>query len=143
MGSRRRGSGRQSRGASRPTSASTSCPRSRRPAAARARKSDDVADYPNPDLAIEIDISRPKVDRPGIYAALKVMEIWRFSDTGVTIERLTDQGNYVAVDVEWIPADRSDEVVRWVLQEDFSDLSAWKRRLRAWVRAELVPRAAR
>ncbi len=112
-------------------------------AAARLRKSDDVADFPNPDLAIEIDMSRPKVDRQGIYAALKVMEIWRFGAIGMTIERLTDQGNYVAVDASgFLPISR-EEVVRWVLQEDFSDVSAWKRRLRAWVRAELIPRAAR
>ena len=38
----------------------------------------DIADYPNPDLAIEIDISPPEVDREGIYKSLKVAEIWRF-----------------------------------------------------------------
>ena len=42
-------------------------------AAARARKSNDVADYPNPDLAIEVDLSPPEIDRAGIYAALKVV----------------------------------------------------------------------
>ena len=42
---------------------------------------------PNPDLAIEVDISPPKVDRPGIYAALKVMEVWRFTDSSVTSRR--------------------------------------------------------
>ena len=38
----------------------------------RAAKSKDESGYPTPDLAIEVDISRPKVDRPGIYAALGV-----------------------------------------------------------------------
>ena len=33
------------------------------------RVENDVALYPNPDLAVEIDISRPQADRPGIYAA--------------------------------------------------------------------------
>ncbi|MGB2612602.1 MAG: Uma2 family endonuclease [Isosphaeraceae bacterium] len=37
-------------------------------AQAKARGSNDVADYPNPDLAIEVDISPSLVDRPGIYA---------------------------------------------------------------------------
>ncbi len=40
-------------------------------AKSRARKSNKVADYPNPDLAIEIDISPSEVDRPAIYAALQ------------------------------------------------------------------------
>src|SRR5438477_6662979 len=50
----------------------------RRDAEARKRRARDIADYPNPDLAIEIDLSRPEVDRSGIYAALQVGEVWRF-----------------------------------------------------------------
>ena len=47
-------------------------------AAALKHGSDDIADYPNPDLAIEVDPSPPQVDRAGIYAALRVAEVWRF-----------------------------------------------------------------
>ncbi len=50
-----------------------------------ARRSNKVEDYPNPDLAIEIDISRSKIDRPGIYAALKVPELWRFHNERFSI----------------------------------------------------------
>jgi len=32
----------------------------------------NVADYPNPDLAIEVEISLSLIDRPAIYAALSV-----------------------------------------------------------------------
>ena len=39
---------------------------------ALARKSNDVSDYPDPDLAIEVDISPSEVDRPAIYAALRI-----------------------------------------------------------------------
>ena len=46
---------------------------------ALARDSNDGAAYPLPDLAVEIDISPPKIDRPGIYSALRVPEVWRFS----------------------------------------------------------------
>lgn len=109
-------------------------------AEALARKSEDIADYPNPDLAIEVDRSPPKIDRPGIYAALRVTEIWRFTLSGVTIERLTDQGTYAAVDQSGFLPIRQDEVDRWVLREDLSDITAWKRRLRTWVRAELAGR---
>ena len=31
--------------------------------------SNNVGDYPNPDLAIEVDISPPLIDRPAIYSA--------------------------------------------------------------------------
>ena len=62
--------------------------------AAWARKSNDIADYPNPDLAIEIDLSDPKVDRPSIYAALRVAEIWQFDGENVIIEHLQEDGTY-------------------------------------------------
>ena len=39
--------------------------------AADARQSDNIDDYPNPDLAAEIDISPPVVDRSDIYAKLR------------------------------------------------------------------------
>ena len=38
---------------------------------AAAKRSNSIADYPDPDLVVKIDISPPLVDRPGIYAALK------------------------------------------------------------------------
>ncbi len=42
-----------------------------------AADSDDIGDYPNPDLTVEVDVSPPKIDRSGIYAALNVPEFWR------------------------------------------------------------------
>jgi Uma2 family endonuclease len=44
--------------------------------AALARRSADPADYSRPDLAIEIDMSPPQVDRPAIYTDLGVAEVW-------------------------------------------------------------------
>ncbi len=110
--------------------------------AARARRSANLADYPNPDLAIEVDISQPKIDRTGIYAALKVAEVWRFRESEVTIERLTNLGTYEFVEASGFLAIRADEVARWVFQEDSADLTDWNRRLRNWVQAELAPRRA-
>ena len=45
---------------------------------AERRESNKVEDYPNPDLVVEVDISPPQADRDGIYAALKVPEVWVF-----------------------------------------------------------------
>ena len=55
-------------------------------AEAFARRSNKLDDYPNPDLAIEIAISRSKIDRPGIYAVLEVPELWRFHKERFSIE---------------------------------------------------------
>ncbi len=110
-----------------------------------ARWSNNVAEYPNPDLAIEVDLSPPKIDRPAIYAALRVAEVWRFDGerTRIAIERLRENGTYEPVDMsEFLPV-RSDEVGRWVLEEDRCAGSRWAQRLRAWVCAELAPRLPR
>jgi len=109
------------------------------------RWSKDVAEYPNPDLAIEVDVSPSKVDRPGIHAALRVAEVWRFDGEHkrIVIERLSEDGTYQTAEAsEFLPV-RPEEVGRWVLEEDRRAGSAWGRRLRAWVRAELAPRPPR
>ena len=103
--------------------------------AAMARGSNDVADYPNPDLAIEVDISPSQVDRPEIYAKLQVAEVWRFDGQTLTIEKLGDRGRYLPVEVSQFLKVRADEVTPWLIDEDSSDETAWARRLRAWVRA--------
>jgi hypothetical protein len=67
--------------------------------AAHSAGSNDSAAFPIPDLAIEIDISPPKIDRPGIYSKLRAPEVWRFSDDSVSIEQLDAAGNDVAADL--------------------------------------------
>jgi hypothetical protein len=103
-------------------------------AVARLRRSKDVTAYPNPDLDIEVDVSQPKVDRPGIYAALKVAEIWRFGNDQIIIERLTPQGTYEAVDASGFLPVTAEEIRRWIVEEDRTDESAWDRRLREEIR---------
>jgi Uma2 family endonuclease len=103
-------------------------------AAALERDSNDIADYPNPDLAIEVDHSPPQVDRAGIYAALRVAEVWRFDGDQLIIERLTPQGTYMAVDSSGFLPIRAEEIRRWVVEEDVPDHTTWGRRLRAEIR---------
>jgi Uma2 family endonuclease len=112
---------------------------------AKARRCEKIVDYPSPDLGIEVDISPSKIDRPGIYAALQVAEIWRFDGASeeVMIERLGEDGSYQSVEGSAFLPILAKEVRRWVVEEDSSDESAWARRLRGWTRAELVPRSTR
>ena len=100
--------------------------------------SESVKDYPNPDLAIEIDISHPKIDRPAIYAALRVWEVLRVRDRKVWIEQLGPDGTYTPAPCSRFLPVSGDDIVRWVLSEDVRGSVTWKQRLREWVQAELA-----
>jgi Uma2 family endonuclease len=114
-------------------------------ALAVARWSEDVADYPNPDLGIEVDVSPSRIDRPGIYAALNIAEVWIYDGKTrrIAIERLSPDGIYQPADQSSFMPVRAAEVGRWVLEEDARDGSHWARRLRTWARDELAPRLPR
>ncbi len=105
--------------------------------AALGRRVNDVAAYPNPDLAIEVDITVPKADRAGIYAALGVVELWIFDGEILTIERLDEQGRYQAVEQSGFLRVRADQVLPWLTAEDVSEYGTWTRRLQEWAEKEL------
>jgi Uma2 family endonuclease len=98
-----------------------------------ANWSESIEDYANPDLAVEVDLSRSKIDRPGIYAALEVAEVWRVRDRKVSIEQLQPEGTYPPAVRSRFLLVTADEVTRWVLEEDARGGVTWKQRLRAWV----------
>jgi Uma2 family endonuclease len=103
-------------------------------AAAIKRRSMDIADYPNPDLAVEVDISPPAVDRESIYKKLQVAEIWYFDGNDWGIEQLGVDGTYaVAEQSRFLPV-KPAEIRRWIVEEDSTDLLAWGSRLQAWLR---------
>lgn len=107
-------------------------------AAAKTNKTNDVAHYPDPDLAIEVDLSPSELDRPGIYAALKVAEVWRFNGIKLRIDRLSSRGRYTTVTESKLLPVHAEQVRRWIVDEDASDLMSWSRRVRKWVRDELA-----
>lgn len=102
------------------------------------RESNKVDDYPDPDLVVEVDISPPQVDREGIYAALKVPEVWVFDGQVLSIWRLGADGEYAQADSSGWLGIRPEQAVRWLTQEDRQDRKAWTRRLAAWVRGGMT-----
>ena len=68
------------------------------------RQSNDSTVYPVPDLAVEVDISDPQIDRLAVYATIGVAEVWRFVNGKVWIERLGKDGTYKALAHQPVPA---------------------------------------
>ena len=59
---------------------------------------------PPPDLAVEVVFSSPLLDKPAIYAALGVPEVWTWRDGTFTVRVLGDGGEYaVAEDSAALP----------------------------------------
>jgi Uma2 family endonuclease len=101
--------------------------------AALERASTEPTDYPAPDLAVEIDISPSAVDRPAIYAALRVAEVWRIGrDRSVIIEHLQADGSYVSVGASrWLGL-TTEEIRAWLTAPDALSGDAWLERLQQW-----------
>ena len=108
--------------------------------AAAARGSNDVADYPNPDLVIEVDISPSRIDRPGIYSALQVFEVWRFENEKVSIEKFGADGTYATVESSQFLHVRGAEIDQWLSDGKTEDRRQWRQRLQEWVKTTLKPR---
>jgi Uma2 family endonuclease len=58
----------------------------------------DLRRDPPPDLAIEVDVTHSSLDRFGIYAVLKVPEVWRLDGDVLTFHVLGEDGTYRAAD---------------------------------------------
>jgi Uma2 family endonuclease len=102
-------------------------------AAAKIKGEHPSRRMPPPDLAIEIDISPPEIDRPGIYAAMKVGELWRFDGERVVIERLGREGRYRRVAASRLLKIRASELMHWLCEEENRNETQWAKRLAAWL----------
>lgn len=106
------------------------------------RLPEDEARWPIPDLAIEIDISPAKVDRPGIYRALGIPEIWRFDGETLRIDRLGSDGAYADAPESGFLGLRTVEaahLLRTVAGEAEDDTD-YARRVTEWAHRVLLPR---
>ncbi|BAY89750.1 MULTISPECIES: Uma2 family endonuclease [unclassified Tolypothrix] len=91
---------------------------------------------PPPDLAIEIDITNPSIDKMAIYAELKVPEVWRYEAGKLIINILTDTG--------YIESDSSlafgkfpiKELTRFMQLDTQKGENARMREFREWVRSK-------
>jgi Uma2 family endonuclease len=93
---------------------------------------------PPPDLVLEIEVSRSALDRMGIYAALRVPEVWCFDGQSLRVYLLQSDGTYQ-------PAERSptfpqvpiQELVRFLKPSETEDYLSIIRSFHQWVRGLL------
>ena len=108
-------------------------------AARRAAGSPHGPGGPVPDLAVEIDLTPSALDRPAIYAALGVPEVWVYDGERVVIERLSAGGTLDEAAESGSLGVRPDEVAR-LMAEDVADDDGFIERVKGWAREVVAPR---
>lgn len=88
-----------------------------------------------PDLAIEVDITNPTLDKFPIYAGLGVPEIWRYDGKQVEFYRL-DEDYYAPIPTsDLFPFLEPAVVAEAIERGDNEDINAMRREFRIWVQA--------
>jgi Uma2 family endonuclease len=90
---------------------------------------------PPPDLVVEVEVSRSALNRLGIYATLKVPEVWRFDGRRMEFLGLGDDGEYSAQRrSRSFPLIAPDEIDRFLALRGTIDQNALVRQFREWIR---------
>jgi len=94
---------------------------------------------PQPDLALEVDITRSSLNRLGIYAALGIPEVWRLEKHIPVCYLLGDDGRYTTSQhSRAIPGLRPSDLGRFLSQRGQMEENALVREFRAWVREQVA-----
>ena len=96
---------------------------------------------PPPDLALEIDVTHSSLDRLGIYAALRVREVWRWDGKKLQVYVLDENGEYQLREYSIaFPFLRPAELVRFLNMAAAHGETAMLRAFREWVRKQKAAR---
>ncbi|MGH9962868.1 MAG: Uma2 family endonuclease, partial [Pyrinomonadaceae bacterium] len=122
-----------------------SCFYFRNEARMRGKKRLDLPKDPPPDLVVEIDITSPSINKPPLFAAFGIPEVWRFDGQKMEI-LILEEGDYRKRETGEALPRVSAKVMSAFLHESFKiGRLAWIKQVRAWaqqVRA-LPPRRTR
>lgn len=98
----------------------------------------DLDIHPPPDLAIEVEISRPLRDALRVYAALGVPEVWRFDGQSLQFLHLENDGVYRRHALSRaFPTLREEDAFARLMLGDTMDQGAWSEEIETWARREL------
>jgi Uma2 family endonuclease len=102
----------------------------------RDKENIDLAIDPPPDIVLEVEYSRSKIDKLSLYAAMGIPEFWRYNGTVLRVYTLSD-GQYTEAETSLafkgilIP-----EIPRFIQESQKVGQLAAKRAFRDWVRQQ-------
>lgn len=110
----------------------------------RGKRKFDIDTDPPPDLAIEVEVSRSALDRMGIYAAMRISEVWRSDGESLQINVLASNGKYrERQQSRAFPFLPMKKVQNFLKQAATVDETTLMRSFMKWVRDEIVPSYAK
>jgi Uma2 family endonuclease len=105
----------------------------------RGKRRINLRTDPPADLAIEVDVRSSSLDRMGIYAALRVPEVWRLDDGVLSFHLLQPNGTYQASGHSGaFPLLTPGVLMRYLVLRSQLDENAVIAQFRVWVRQHLV-----
>jgi Uma2 family endonuclease len=93
----------------------------------------DLTRDPAPDVAIEIDITHVSLDRPSVYAALGVPELWRYDGRRFTFVRRSSGGHYEPIDASEALPFLTPQIIDRFVQLALADENGALREFRDWL----------
>lgn len=107
----------------------------------RGKRRIDLRIDPPPDLAVEIEITHSVLDRLGIYAGLRIPELWRFDGENLRAFLLQPDGKYVESEMSLsFPFLRVEALSQFLQPNDELDETDRLRLFVAWVREQNFPK---
>ena len=95
----------------------------------------DLTRDPPPDLAVEMEVTHSGLDRMGIYAALKVPEVWRCDGMTLVSYQLQADGEYAACERSLaFPFLIMAELMQFIRDHENEDDGSILAAFRVWVR---------
>ncbi|ABA21502.1 conserved hypothetical protein [Trichormus variabilis ATCC 29413] len=103
----------------------------------RDKENIDLAHDPPPDLVLEVDYSRPKINKLSLYASMAIPQFWKYNGTVLQIYSLS--GNeYIEVEFSptFVPVSVKD-IPRFIQESKKIGQLAAKSAFRTWVRQQI------
>ncbi len=103
----------------------------------RNKQNIDLAQDPPPDLVLEVEYSRPKIDKLSLYASMNIPEFWRYNGTLLRIYILSDnQYSEVELSPTFAPVPVKD-MTQFIAESRKIGQLAAKSAFRAWVKEQI------
>lgn len=103
----------------------------------REKENIDLAFDPPPDLVLEVEYSRPKIDKLSLYAAMGIPEFWRYNGTTLRIYTLSE-GQYSETQISptFAPVPII-EIPRFIQESKKAGQISITRAFRVWVKQQI------